>query len=342
MFSNRQFPEAVKPAFMGAAVAPSILALTVLLCAVALTGTHQQQLWPSILQQFRAAQSVLPALSGSQPVMQLLMWAVLAAASFCLSLQLLAGCFSLGEAALMAQGATCLVVTTARALQHAVLFVPAAVCVRLPYGMLLAAQHTGGCTAEAHKAAVSLQGLPAVVSLVLAAAVAACLLLRVCCGSAQHLKQQWCSIRATSSSAEGRQLDQDALGNGSASANKERHIHEAAGHNSNSMSTATVLVNAVAALAAAAGICLVLLWLCCAAAWTLLEFLPAEAGRLGVLLYWVGLLAATLPALKWLARAGNMPQVRAGKQGACSAASTSWLLSFLGLNSMHCVEASCC
>jgi hypothetical protein len=123
------------------------------------------------------------------------------------------------------------------------------------------------------------------------------------------------SIRATSSSAEEQQSDQDALGNGAASAHKDRHIHDAAGYNRNSTSAAsstTVLVNAAAALAAAAGICLVLLWLCCAAAWTLLEFLPAEAGRQGVLLYWVGLLAATLPALKWLARAGNMPQVRAG------------------------------
>lgn len=314
MLRSKQFPEAVKPAFAGAAVVPSILALTGLLCAVALAGTHQQQLWPSILQQCRAVQSVLPALSSSQPVVQLLVWAVLAAASFCLSLQLLPGCFSLGEAALMAQGATCLVVTTARALQHALLFVPAAVCTQLPHGMLLATQSTGGCTAGAHKAAVSLQGLPAVTSLVLAAAVAACLLLRVCYGSVQQLKQQLHSMRATSSPAGGRQKDQAALGNGfAASANKEQQNHTTGRNNGNSSSkasSATVLVNAVAAVAAAAGICLVLLWLCCAAVWTLLEFLPAEAGRLGVLLYWVGLLAATLPALKWLARAGNMPQVR--------------------------------
>jgi len=59
--------------------------------------------------------------------------------------------------------------------------------------------------------------------------------------------------------------------------------------------------------------CLLLLWLSCAAAWTLFEFLPAEAGRLGVLLYWVALLAATLPVLKVLARVGSMPQVSQGR-----------------------------
>jgi hypothetical protein len=278
------------------------LAVAVLLCAVATAGKQQQDsLWSSIPQQLVVLQAMLA--SPVTAVLQLCGWAVLAATGFCLTLQLLPGCFSLGEAALMAQGAACLVVTVAGALHHVALFVPAAVCLQLPPGPLAAVQHVGGCTAEAHRAALSLPGLPAVISLVLAAAVAACLLLRVLFGSFKQLGQQWHHRTGTHKLGSPQGKHRPAKQNGNHSS------RGVVGSSSSRVGSAAVLVDAAAALAAAGGICLVLTWLCCAAAWTLLEFLPAEAGRLGVLLYWVGLLAATLPALKWIARAGSMPQV---------------------------------
>lgn len=303
---SSQIPAAVKSGFLpgAAAAAPSVLAVAVLLCAVAMAGKQQEQLlWSSIPQQLVVLQAMLA--SPVTAVLQLCGWAILAATSFCVTLQLLPGCFSLGEAALMAQGAACLVVTTARALHHAALFVPAAICLHLPPHAQAAVQHVGGCTAEAHRAALSLPGLPAVISLVLAAAIAACMLLKVLHGSLQQVGQHWCHMAGAHKLEQSQGKHRPAKQNG-------HHSSRGVGSSNGSsrVGSTAVLVDAAAALAAAGGICLVLTWLCCAAAWTVLEFLPAEAGRLGVLLYWVGLLAATLPALKWLARVGSMPQVR--------------------------------
>lgn len=313
-----------------AAALPSLLAAAVLLCAVALaTSKHQQQL-PSFNTPQQEQLLVMLGVVSSHiaAVLPLLVWACVAAASFCLSLQLLPGCFSIGEAALMAQGVTCLIITAAAALPHAALFVPEVVCSQLPHRVLLAVQGVGGCTKEAHSAAVSLQGLPAVISLVLAAAVAACLLLRVLYQSARQLRHQLTphatsTLRSTSqedlsqprnvtSTPQLQQSPQRVVLNSSSSSIQEAALSRKSRRGAN-LAFAAAGCSAAVALAAAAGICVVLLWLCCAAAWTLLEFLPAEAGRLGVLLYWVGLLASTLPALKWLARAGNMPQVGASE-----------------------------
>lgn len=59
----------------------------------------------------------------------------------------------------------------------------------------------------------------------------------------------------------------------------------------------------------AIGISGLLLWLVCAAVWTLLEFLPARPGRLLLLMYWMSLLAVTLPALRAWASHSRVPQV---------------------------------
>lgn len=305
-------PMAVKPGLAGTAAVPSLLAVAVLLCSLALASKPQQQhQWPLVSQQLAALQAAVASFSLAG--LQLCGWAVLAAVSFCLALQLLPGCFSLGEAALMAQGAACLTVTAAKALQHAALFVPSAVCSQLPRSALTAAQGMGGCMAESHKAALSLLGLPAVISLVLAAAVVACLLLTALYWSVKGSRQQQQVRSLQDLQKQGQSVSAGcALSNGTSTAHALRSSGTFAGP-----SPATVVVNVAAAIVAAAGICMVLLWLTCAAAWTLLEFLPAEAGRLGVLLYWVGLLAVTLPALKWLARAGSMPQV--GVIGSCQA-----------------------
>eukprot|EP00775_Hariotina_reticulata_P005752 gene5753-5992_t len=52
-----------------------------------------------------------------------------------------------------------------------------------------------------------------------------------------------------------------------------------------------------------------LTWLGATAVWTVLEVLPAKPWRLLVLLYWVGLLAVTLPGLKGCAGHSNVPQI---------------------------------
>jgi hypothetical protein len=52
-----------------------------------------------------------------------------------------------------------------------------------------------------------------------------------------------------------------------------------------------------------------LMWLAAAAVWTVLEVLPAKPWRFLVLLYWLGLLAITLPGLKGCAGHSNVPQV---------------------------------
>jgi hypothetical protein len=337
-------PVAVKSARASLAAAlPSLLAAAVLLCAVALaTSKHKQQQmpWFSTPQQQQLLVALEMVSSHVAAALPLLVWACLAASSFCLSLQLLPGCFSIGEAALMAQGVTCLILTAAAALPHAVLFVPEVVCSQLPHRVLLVVQGVGGCTKEAHKTALGLQGLSAVISLVLAAAVAACLLLRVLYQSARQLRQHLTPSKTSHRSSS--QEDMIQPRNGTSTPQQLQQSPQRVDLSSSSSIQQGVLSRnsrrgadlacvaaggsaAVAALAAAAGICIVLLWLCCAAAWTLLEFLPAEAGRLGVLLYWVGLLATTLPALKWLARAGNMPQVGSGVD------SGSWVLQLCGV-----------
>lgn len=248
-------------------------------------------------------------------VLQLAGWACVAAAGFCLSLQLLPGCFSLGEAALMAQGAACLAVTAAGAWQYAWVFVPAAVCSQLPQPLLQPLQQLGGCTAAAHREALSLKGLSAAITLVLAAAVGACLLLRVLHTALQPLRQTFPSSSGSNGAAKHNTMQlRSSNGSTTPTNGHQKAQHCDASSSSSSgvpLLTRTVIgaSSAVVAAAAAGGICVLLVWLCCAAAWTLLEFLPAEAGRLGVLVYWLGVLAATLPALKWLARVGSMPQV---------------------------------
>jgi hypothetical protein len=334
--ANTAILEPVKPS-ASSSTSGVILGILVLCSAALIASHHQEQIWPSTLQD--PQQQLLLMLQGgliassAGVALKLLMWGCIAAASFCLSLQLLPGCFSLGEAALLAHGSTCLLATTAGALPRAMQFVPAAVCVQLPAGLLLSAQRMGSCTAEAHRAALSLKGLTAAITLVLAAAVAACLLLRVVLTALQQLKQLplsssrgSSSIRGAKHHANGANKAVSASGAPAAATNSApngtcRHT-STVGSSSSSSTTSrgstrsswsrepvAIVATLVSALAAAAGICVLLLWLCCAAAWTLLEFLPAVPGRLGVLLYWVGLLAATLPALKWLARVSGMPQV---------------------------------
>lgn len=287
---------------------------------LAVAGGQHQYLWPSLQQ----ISSWLAGLFG--PMLRMLAWACLSAAGFCLSLQLLPGCFSLGEAALMAQGAACLGVTAAGALRHAALFAPKTVCSCLPQAVLHTLQHFGGCTAAAHRAALSMQLLPAVICLILAAAVAACLLLRVLVAASKQLgeltlcsqdvarlnKHPACVSKATNvvlhhAASNGHQ-NGDCVRESSAASLRDKQIRKL----DSALSVPVVASLIAASLAASAGMCLLLLWLSCAAVWTLFEFLPAEAGRFGVLLYWVALLAATLPALKVLARVGSMPQVSMG------------------------------
>lgn len=289
-----------------------------------------------------------PAAAGPLQAIALnLTWGIFASASFCICLQLLPGCFSLGEAALMAQAATCLFVAAAGAAQHAALFVPALICSQLPHSLLGPLQRAGGCTAAAHSTALSPQLLPAVISLVLAAAVAACLLLWVLHGSLQQLSQLlWASTPVSKigtscppTAAAGQQANGVRQQQASSNTNGTRHATHAesssigtngvgcngSAHfphsNSDGVSNglSSLVVKSVAllstSLAAAAGLCVLVCWLGCAAVWTLGDFLPAEKGRLAVLLYWVGLLAVTLPALKVFARAGRMPQVRTNTEG---------------------------
>jgi hypothetical protein len=326
----------VKPS-ANSSTSGTILAVLVLFCAALVASHQQEQIWPHALQDLQ--QQLLLLLQGSFAVrsaaaaVKLLMWGCTAAASFCLSLQLLPGCFSLGEAALLAHGATCLIATTAGALRRAMQFVPAEVCLQLPPRLLLSVQGLGGCTADAHAAGLSLEGLAAAINLVLAAAVAACLLLRVLLTAVQQLRQLPVSSSSRGDSSKAARgaikpvsttppgpptVASNSIPNGT-------RRHTSASRSSSSSSSQrnrrqepfVVVTNLISALAAAAGICVLLLWLCCAAAWTLLEFLPSVPGRLGVLLYWVGLLAATLPALKWLARVSGMPQVSAAAEGLC-------------------------
>lgn len=288
---------------------------------LAVAGRQHQYLSPSL-------QQIPGWLAGLfWPMLQASAWACLSAVGFGLSLQLLPGCFSLGEAALMAQGAACLGVTAAGALRHAALFAPKAVCSCLPQAVLLTLRHFGGCTGAAHREALSMQLLPAVICLILAAAVAACLLLWVLIAASKQLgglmlcsqtvpmlnKQPACVSKATNmvlhhAASNGHQ-NGDCVQDGGAPSRDNKQIRKL----DSTPSVPVVAALVTASLAASAGMCLLLLWLSCAAAWTLFEFLPAEAGRLGVLLYWVALLAATLPVLKVLARVGSMPQVSQGR-----------------------------
>ena len=330
-----------------------MLAVAAAIMAVA-GSQHSALLRNTGLQQ--VAQLLTSAAAGPlQSVLQLLIWACLASAAFCTTLQLLPGCFSLGEAALMAQSAACLTASTAGALQHAAVFVPAVVCAQLPHGVLAPVQRLSCCTAAARSTALSLELLPAIISLTVAAAVAACLLLWVLLACTRQLRQLMHTNRVSNGPAAKSAQQQHPLSNGSSSVDSHRCDTAAGGtpenksagllrcngasHQSPSNGShhssrqhfphrvVTLTALAATGCAAAAGICVVLLWLCCAAVWTLSDFMPARAGRLGVLLYWVVLLSLTLPVLKWCAHAGSMPQVGAGHHVAYShPAQLKWLL----------------
>jgi hypothetical protein len=265
-----------------------------------------------------------------------LLWAITAAAGFCGSLHLLPGCFSLGEAAVLAQGATCLLAAAVAALPQAVAFVPPLVCRQLPPRALGALAALDACTPAAHARALSTHMLPAVVVLILAAAASACLLLRLLWLSCHRLQAAAQGNRAATAqlqqrsthaaadvtaagSTRGRMLGSRVRAEPAATAAGNGHVKPSAACPRSSSSSSErawrlQLAAAVAAAAAspalAAAICVLLLWLACAAAWTLTEFLVALPARAGVLLYWCGLLATTLPALRlWLA-SSSVPQVR--------------------------------
>lgn len=225
--------------------------------------------------------------------------AVLAPVLYCLIMQLLPSCFSIGEGAMMAQGAAGLAAAAALAVPDAAAFIPAAVCRVLPAAPLHAAVSLGGCSSSAHSSALSLQLLPSAILLVLAATLLVCLLLRALlavlgfCGSSTH------RIKAAASTAA-------APTGQSAGTCPEQPVRTAS---MRSRSAALVVWPAAATITAA--MAPLLLWLCCAACWTLLEFLPARPGRLLVLVYWVGLLGVSLPALGLWASHSKVPQVRA-------------------------------
>jgi hypothetical protein len=205
--------------------------------------------------------------------------AVLAPVMYCVLMQLLPSCFSVGEGALMAQGAAALAAAAILVVPEAPVFVPGTICQLLPGAALQLLLQLGGCSSAARSRALSLEALPAAILLVVTSTLLLCLLLRT--GLA--------IVRGRSSSNH----------------TSESPAHKAAPATSRSSWLGRLLLAApVAALMAT-----LLLWLVAAAVWTLLEFLPARQGRLLVLLYWVGLLGVTLPALGLWASHSKMPQV---------------------------------
>lgn len=293
-----------------------------LLSLLAITFLNQEYLTATCIKQLDAWQQWFAA-APVRPAMQLAAWMCVSVTSFCLSLQLLPGCFSLGEAALLAQGVTSLVVTAAQSAPRALLFVPPAVCQCLPTAVQQVMVQQGACTQEAHRAALSCRNLPAVISLVLCAAMGACLMLRLLWDALQQLQDNW-TQQLKSEPGRAQEVAQEpiSLYQHSADASKQKQapavcpkavvtVDGKTGQNSwhTARMTLQMQLYAAVALAAACTIIALLGWLGCAAIWTLLEFLPAGRGRPAVLLYWVSLLTATLPALKWLAKAGSMPQV---------------------------------
>jgi hypothetical protein len=226
---------------------------------------------------------------------------------YCLLMQLLPSCFSIGEGALMAQGAAALSAAAALVVPEAPIFVPDTVCRLLPGAALQLLLQLGGCSSAAHSRALSLEALPAAILLVVAATLLLSLLLRtllaVLCGSNT-------SNDTTVSPA-----------------------HKAAPATTRRSWLGRLLL----AAPVAASMVTLLLWLVSAAVWTLLEFLPARQGRLLVLLYWVGLLGVTLPALGLWASHSKMPQVnglaalqlRRPHEWSAWIACTAWLASCL-------------
>lgn len=198
---------------------------------------------------------------------------------YCLIMQVLPGCFSIGEGALMAQGAAAVLVASVQSLSHAPLFIPAAVCHWMPQPLqpLLRSMHS--CNRTAHQQALSLEALSAAVILIVAAVLLVCLLLR---GNTALLRNISSNARSSKT-------------------------HSTSIFGSSLISSSRISWLAISVLFTAIG--LIMLWLACAAAWTLLEFLPARPSRMFVLLYWVSLLAVTLPALRLWASRSNVPQV---------------------------------
>lgn len=287
-------------AILPGGIAAAILAL------LASAAAQQQQLWrPAAAAALRRY-----CVHAAGPVL----WAGLAAGSFCGSLHILPGCFSLGEAALLAHGVTALALAAGAAVQHAALFVPHAICQQLPQRAAATLAAAGGCSVAAHQQALSLQRLPTAIVLILAATLAACVLLRLLWLGARSLRAGLRGLSRSGPTAQAQDNKAAAANGHSRAATGAGHKAAAAMRSSSPAATrwqslACVPVAAAASLLLAAAICVLLLWLCCAAAWTLLAFLPAVPGRVQVLLFWVSLLAVTLPGLRlWCART-NVPQV---------------------------------
>jgi hypothetical protein len=208
-------------------------------------------------------------------------------------MQLLPSCFSIGEGALMAQGAAGLAAAAALVLPQAPLFVPDAVCQLLPAAGLQLVFKAGGCSSTAHSRALSSEALPAAILLVVASTLLLCLLLRALLG-----------VLGCCSSSSSR--------NTSAACQETKTA---------TISSSSRLCSVLLAVPIVVSMVALLLFLVCAAAWTVLEFVPARQGRLLVLLYWVGLLGVMLPALALWANHSKVPQVRqlsGAAQLACS------------------------
>jgi hypothetical protein len=205
--------------------------------------------------------------------------AMLAPVMYCLLMQLLPTCFSIGEGALMAQGAAALAAAAALVAPEAPVFVPSSVCQLLPGAAVRLLLQLGGCSSAAHSRALSLEALPAAILLVLTSTLLLCLLLRTLLAV----------LRDSSSSKD----------------TSVSPAHKAAP----AITRSSWLGRLLLAAPVAALMVTLLLWLVAAAVWTLVEYLPARQGRLLVLLYWVGLLGVTLPALGLWASHSKMPQV---------------------------------
>lgn len=207
--------------------------------------------------------------------------AVLAPAMYCLLMRLLPSCFSIGEGALMAQGAASLAAAAALVVPAAPVFVPNCVCQLLPAAVRLTLSRMGGCSSTAHSRALSVEALPAAILLVAASTLLLCLLLRTLL----------------------------AVLGGSSSSSGTQEFTTAQKSNAAATSSSGLLGRVLLAVPLAASMVALLLWLVCAAAWTLLEFMPARQGRVLVLLYWVGLMGLTLPALGLWVGHSKVPQI---------------------------------
>lgn len=206
--------------------------------------------------------------------------AVLAPAMYCLLMRLLPSCFSIGEGALMAQGAASLAAAAALVVPEAPVFVPDCVCQLLPPAVRVPLSRMGGCSSTARSRALSLEALPAAILLVAASTLVLCLLLRTLLA---------------------------VLGGSSSGGPGESTIAQK--RNTAATSSSVLLGRVLLAVPLAASMVALLLWLVCAAAWTLLEFMPARQGRVLVLLYWVGLMGLTLPALGLWVGHSKVPQI---------------------------------